>query len=182
MKNLLIAFCLFLPFAVFAQLDTSKPAIPMKNGKVWYEATYAGAGNVSGAQVYAKALAWLKATYPEFRNAIITNKADGVIVGKGIFKVPVNVNGNYYWLRPVIYITVKANSYTIQLTDFYEKPIEKGITNDYSKIEYRWWDFRRGHPWSKEDYPLFRGLDDNSKFILTNLHQAIDSSGPKYTL
>jgi len=174
MKNIIIVCGLLAPFAAFAQIDTSKPAIPMKNGKVWYETTYNATGNVSADATYKKALAWLKATYPEFKEAIVTDKTNGTIAGKGIFKVPVNANGNYYWLRPVIYITVSGNTYTIQLTDYYEKPIEKGITNDYSKIEYRWWDFRRGHPWSKEDYSLFTGLNENSKTIMTSLQTAME--------
>lgn len=174
MKNILIAFCLFVPFAAFTQLDTSKPALPMKNGKVCYEKTYTVATTLTKNAVYSKALQWLKTAFPAYSSSVITNKTAGTIAGTGIFKVAVNANGNYYWLRPVIGITVVDGSYTIQLVNFYEKPIEKGITNDYSKIEYRWRDFNRGRPWSQEDYPLFRGLDANAQSIMASLEKAVN--------
>ncbi len=52
---------------------------------------------------------------------------------------------------------------TLQLTNFFEKPVKPGITNDWSKIEYRWWDYRRGHPWSPEDSILFTNLDRKAR-------------------
>lgn len=173
MKHILIALCLYLPFGAGAQVDTSKPVIPMAHGKICYTQTFAIAGHTKDA-VYNKALHWLTTTYPAYKNKVIVNKAAGTIQGTGIFKVPVNANGNYYWLRPAITIVTTEDSCTIQAVDFYEKPVEKGITNDYSKIEYRWWDFRNHHPWSQEDYPLFRGLDEGAHNILVSAQAAVE--------
>lgn len=172
MKYLLMAICL-LPFLVYAQVDTSKPAIPMAHGKIYYAKTFALKGQNKNV-VYNKALQWLTATYPAFAGRVIVNKAAGSIQGTGIFKVPVNTNGNYYLLRPAITFVTTNDSCTIQAVDFYEKPVEKGITNDYSKIEYRWWDFRNNHPWSQEDYALFRGLDENARKILASAQAAVE--------
>ena len=64
--------------------------------------------------------------------------------------------------------------YTYRAYNYYEKPIEKGITNEYSKIEYRWWDYRQGHPWSVEDKRLFTGLNNNSLTLLASLKNIMD--------
>ena len=173
MKHILITLCLYLPFVAGAQVDTSKPVIPMAHGKICYAKTFAIAGQTKNA-VYTKALKWLTVTYPDYKGKIIANKAAGTIQGTGMFKVPVNTNGNYYLLRPAITIVTTDDSCTIQAVNFYEKPVEKGITNDYSKIEYRWWDFRNHHPWSQEDYPLFRGLDENARSILASAQAAVE--------
>lgn len=172
MRYMLITLCLFY-FAASGQVDTSKPTIPMAFGKICYAKTFFIAGQTKNA-VYSKALKWLTVAYPAYKGNIVANKATGTIQGIGIFKVPVNTNGNYYLLRPAINILATNDSCTIQAVNFYEKPVEKGITNDYSKIEYRWWDFRNNHPWSQEDYPLFRGLDENARRILTSAQAAIE--------
>jgi hypothetical protein len=46
-----------------------------------------------------------------------------------------------------------------------------GVTNDYSKIEYRWWDFRKGKPWNPEDEALFKGLDQHSLLLMASLEK-----------
>ncbi len=48
-----------------------------------------------------------------------------------------------------------------------------GVTNDYSKIEYRWRDFRKGKPWNPEDEALFKGLDQQTLLLMTSLEKNI---------
>jgi hypothetical protein len=104
---------------------------------------------------------------------MLADKAAGKIVGHGIFKIMVSESGNYYWIKPIVSITVTDGHYLFQSYDYYEKPIEKGISNEYSKIEYRWRDYRKGKPWSKEDEPLFKGLHENSQLMMASLLQSM---------
>jgi hypothetical protein len=95
------------------------------------------------------------------------------IVGTIRFRVDIPLTGNYFWLRAGIYFRVDKDSIRIQVRDFYEKPIEKGVTNDYSKIEYRWWDFRKAKPWSSEDETLFKGLDEETRKLMDLFSKSI---------
>jgi hypothetical protein len=61
-------------------------------------------------------------------------------------------------IRPEIEIQLTDSGYHFRANKYYEKTVEKGITNRYSKIEYRWWDYPRRNPWSTEDVLLFEGL------------------------
>jgi len=172
MRNFTSAFLVLISFISNAQNDTVKIPIPMKNGIVFYEKDYI-LDNTSGKdKLYGRALAWFTRTFHGAENNIkIADKKSGKLVATGAFKVIVSETGNYYWLKPVIDITVKDGNYIFQAYDYYEKPIEKGITNDYSKIEYRWWDFRRGKPWSSEDQKLFEGLDQNTLSLMASLEK-----------
>jgi len=80
-----------------------------------------------------------------------------------VFNVITDDTGRYYWLKFDADITITGRKCVIRAYNFYEKPIGPGITNDYSKIEYRWWDFRLGKPWSAEDRRLFEGLDRQTR-------------------
>jgi hypothetical protein len=170
MRNFLSIFLLIISFDSYALKDTSAIPIPMKNGIVFYEKEYSVGSKQD--KLYSRALAWFTKTFEGAeKNIKIADKKTGKLVATGAFKVIVSESGNYYWLKPVIDITVKNGSYTFRAYDYYEKPIEKGITNDYSKIEYRWWDFRRGKPWSPEDQKLFEGLDQNTLSMMTSLEK-----------
>jgi len=171
MKNILIALCVALPFLVRAQATTDSIPIPLKNGTVVYEKVYAVNNNTSKDELFNRAVQWLQTSYPEFKDDIKADKNAGVITGQGIFKVVVSETGNYYWLRPVLTIKVNDGFYSLQAYSFYEKPIEKGITNDWSKIEYRWRDFKKGKPWSPEDYTLFKGLNENALAMMDALEK-----------
>lgn len=173
MKNIILAVCIGAPIFTVAQTDTAKIPIPMKNGLVVYEKSYTVSNNAGKGELLKRAVQWMKTSFPEFGKNIKTDKATGLVTGIGIFKVPVSTGGNYYWLKPSINITVADGSYTFQAYSFYEKPVEKGITNDYSKIEYRWRDFRKGRPWSAEDYALFKGLDENTLSLMASLETAM---------
>jgi hypothetical protein len=174
MKNMLLLFYMSLPFMAGAQANTDSIPIPLKNGLIVYEKVYAVNNNTSKTELFNKAMQWLQTSYPEFKDNIQADKNTGVITGRGIFKVVVSESGNYYWLRPVITIKVNDGFYSYQAYSFYEKPIEKGITNDWSKIEYRWRDFRKGKPWSPEDYTLFKGLNENALAMMDALEKEMN--------
>lgn len=169
MKNILFAFCILAPFIAGAQFDTSM--IPVKNGKVQYEKVYSLNNNTSKDELANRAVHWMQTSFPGYKDNIKVDKTNGVIWGTGEFKVVVNENGNYYWLRPAITIKVNDGFYSFQAYNFYEKPIEKGISNDYSKIEYRWRDFKKGRPWSTEDATLFKGLNDGTIVLMASLEK-----------
>ncbi len=157
----------------------SPPPIPMKQGIVSYEEHYTVPADMSKAELIRRLRQQLIARHLTIKTAPTqglsptrdssqsTSITRGVgpvstpidsLTGTGQFKVATR-SGHYYWLRFDWTAFVSDGQYSLRLTHYYEKPIEPGITNDYSKIEYRWWDFRQGHPWSAEDSSLFAGLN-----------------------
>ncbi len=113
--------------------------------------------------LFNKALNWFKNSFPyPDKNISIADSTRGEIAGTGIFKIITSNSGHYYWIRFAINIIVQNATYGLKVFDFYEKPIESRISNEYSKIEYRWQDFRKGKPWPAEDKILFKGLDEDS--------------------
>jgi hypothetical protein len=151
LRHLFFALWMLMPLANYAQQDTAKIPIPMKQGKIFYQETF-----------------------PDEPTAFYTaDKNAGLIKGVGMFKVITSQTGNYYWLKFDVNIIVADNGCTITTANYFEKPIEKGISNEYSKISYRWWDFRRGHPWSVEDRPLFTGLHQQTLQLITSFKQSI---------
>src|ERR1700676_355516 len=174
MKNLLLFYFLLISLLSNAQSDTSKIPIPMKNGIVYYEKIYNPGNNLKKDELYSRALLWFTTTFRDSENSIKTSDKDaGRLIATGAFKIITSESGNYYWLKPVIDITVTDGNCIFRAYDYYEKPIEKGITNDYSKIEYRWWDFRKGKPWSSEDLRLFEGLDHNTLSLMASLEKTL---------
>ncbi len=57
-------------------------------------------------------------------------------------------------------------------------PLKKEPTNDYSKIEYRWWDFRQGKPWSTGDRALFTGLHSATRALMDSVYTWEDQAAP----
>lgn len=140
--------------AILWAAENTPPPIPMKNNIVDYEVTYS-----------------LPTDIPKIDQA-----------KTGQFKIITSDSGHFYWLRfNWRAMTSPGGKYTVHLSNYYEKPIGPGITNDWSKIEYRWWDFRQGHPWSKEDNKLFDGLDNASLKFMDSLYTAAKAlSKPRF--
>ena len=146
----------------------SPPPIPMKHGIVNYEEHYTLPSGMPKADLIRKLRQQLIARHLTVK---VASTPTDSLTGTGQFKVTTR-SGHYYWLRFDWTASVSDGQYSLQLNHYYEKPIEPGITNDYSKIEYRWWDFRQGHPWSADDSSLFAGLNTAS----LNLINATGSS------
>jgi hypothetical protein len=99
-QQLLILLLLLIPPAIYAQTDTSKIDIPMKQGKINYEQIV-----TVKAATRNKAIQWLVKQFPN-NKAELLEKTTGAISGEGSFKIPVNPNGNYYWLKFKVDIAV----------------------------------------------------------------------------
>jgi type 1 glutamine amidotransferase len=160
---------------LWAHSDTSTPFLPMKNGIVSF--SYAGSGHAKALQKteqYQRALQWFARAFPDSKaNIQVADKNAGKIEGTGFFKVITSSPGNYYRVRFNISIIVTDSNYTFRAFNYYEKPIAKGITNDYSKIEYRWWDFRQGKPWSSQDLALFKGIEASTLLLMASLEKEL---------
>jgi len=165
-KKLLFLCLLFLPVMVMAQGNTSPILLQMRNGKVYFDNVYAINAGFKKADLYNKALSWFKGDEKTITNA---NEKKGEVIGTCTTRVNIGNTGNYYFVRFVVDVIVYDATYEVKIFDVYEKPIEKGISNEYSKIEYRWWDFRRGKPWSADDEPLFKGVSAAVNNVMDSL-------------
>jgi len=145
----------------------SLPPITMKDGIVHYRQEYDLPGNASSGVSTATTPA-AASSFRKVREAIAhsapmlaigtSDPQAGTLSGRGLLKVITGEPVPYYWVRFDWIATVTPGHYSMQTLHYYEKPIGPGVTNAYSKIEYRWWDFRHGHPWSAGDRRLFDGL------------------------
>jgi hypothetical protein len=174
LKKLVIAALILFPEMIMAQNDTQPLTMQMRDGKIYFDNTYSLDAKLKKEELFSRASNWLKDvfSYPE-KSIDISDDKKGEISGTGIFKIVTSSSGNYYWIRFKVNIIVHNATYELKLYDIYEKPIESGISNEYSKIEYRWWDFRQGKPWSGEDKTLFAGLDKNINDTMTSLETAM---------
>lgn len=163
-----LVFSLVFSFLLQAQPPAAIP-IPMKNGIVFYERQYALAKALDEKSAATLALSWIKKTFPGTATSLLTDGHTRTVYSKGFFKVPVSANGNYFWIRMKISLSIQDRGYVAQLSDYYEKPIEKGVSNEYSKIEYRWRDFQQRKPWSPEDSILFAGMHQQTLGIMNSL-------------
>lgn len=160
----------FILFSLNVLTQTSKIDIPMKKGKVYYEKSYIVNDSSRQNELFKRAEKWFKQDFPNTQKIKLSaDKTTGEIMGIGIFKIVTSNTGNYYFMRFVITIKVYNGGYTYTANQFYEKPIESGISNEYSKIEYRWWDYRQDKPWSKEDETLFKGIASNETALIASL-------------
>jgi hypothetical protein len=165
-KKLLFISLLLLPFTGIAQGNTPPILLQMRNGKVYFDNVYALNAGLKKADLYAKALSWFKG---DEKVITTTNEKKGEVTGTYTTRINIGDTGNYYFVRVVVDVIVYDATYEVKVFDVYEKPVEKGISNEYSKIEYRWWDFRRGKPWSADDEPLFKG----TSATITNVMERI---------
>lgn len=173
-KLLFIGFLICCSCHAHGQQDETKIPIPMLNSMVFYEQVYKPSKPISKKILFNKALHWLKTSFPDsLMNLKNSDEKTGMIRAVVRFRVNTSESGNYFWLRPAITIQVSEDSCRFEASDYYEKPVEKGVSNDYSKIEYRWRDFKRGKPWSPEDQKLFEGLDQGTRKLMQGLGNAI---------
>jgi len=174
LKKLVIAALILLPGMVMAQSDTQPLTMRMRDGKIYFDNTYSLDAKLKKEELFSRASNWFKDAFPYPDKSVdVSDDKKGEISGAGIFKIVTSSSGNYYWIRFKVNIVVHNATYELKLYDIYEKPIESGISNEYSKIEYRWWDFRQGKPWSAEDKTLFNGLDKNINETMASLETAM---------
>ncbi len=144
----------------------------MKKGKVSYDTSYVLNPDLKKEDLFSRCLKWFKDTSANNKKYIrSSDDKSGEVIGDGLFKITTSSTGNYYWIRFVIDIKIHNGGYEFSAHSFYEKPVESGISNEYSKIEYRWWDYRQGKPWSAEDETLFKGIVANETSLMASLQQ-----------
>lgn len=174
LKKLFIAALILMPCIVAAQSDSHPVTMQMRDGKIYFDNTYSLDAKLKKDELFIRAANWFKDAFPYPEKSIdVSNEKKGELSGTGIFKIVTSNSGSYYWIRFKVNIIVHDATYELKAYDFYEKPIETGISNEYSKIEYRWWDFRQGKPWSAEDKTLFSGLDKDISETLASLETAM---------
>lgn len=174
-KYCLLLVCqMMFTFLSFGQTHDTAITLPMKNGKILYEKEHMKPG-LTNDQLYAKALQWCRDSKEASGDdpVFTKEKEGGKIDGNIVFRVMVSNNGHYYCIKPAIHVILNDTACTVTLTDFYEKPVEPGISNEYSKLEYRWRDFRKGKPWSTEDQRLFRGIADHCTELMDSFENAM---------
>ena len=171
-KRLIVLFIL-VPFVGLAQSNIHPVIMQMRNGNIYFDNTYALDASLKKEELSSRALSWFKGFFPNPDNINAAEDQKDEISGMGMFKIETNNSGHYYLIRFTVNIIVRNATYELKAFDFYEKPIESGISNEYSKLEYRWWDFRQGKPWSAEDQTLFNALDKDIKEMIESLEKSM---------
>src|ERR1700735_4215690 len=75
----------------------------------------------------------------------VTKTERDTIGGTALFKVVTGGPVKWFWMKFDWTVTVMAGRYIFHLLHYYEKPVGPGVSNEFSKIEYRWGDYRAGH-------------------------------------
>ncbi|HVY73513.1 MAG TPA: ThuA domain-containing protein [Puia sp.] len=146
--------------------------IPMKKGIVQYEKDYPAPEGLRKKALYDRALEWFNHPQAGFTKSLSLTDADaGKLGGQGLFTVA--ANGHHYQLRFDITVTVTDTGYSLVTNHYYDKPDDPRVSNEFSKIEYRWWDFRQGKPWRAEDPILLAGLDSGSRVLRSSFEQIL---------
>lgn len=154
------------------------PSIPMKQGIIQYEKQY----KLKQVIPDAEKLRWMRLAasqpIPGFRDSKLTITAEDKEAGSmsGTAMCRVVPGGDYYYLRWDWTMRTTDSGYFLITNHYYEKPTEKGISHEFSKVEYRWWDLRRGHPWRPTDVKLFFGLDSVTSALAGSVY-ALEEQG-----
>ncbi|HET6253645.1 MAG TPA: ThuA domain-containing protein [Puia sp.] len=176
------------------------PPVAMKNGIVDYEQQYdlpgaptVGEGfervrkaieGVRGSETRGSEVRGSETRGSEVKSSIgqaglpltVTKTERDTIGGTALFKIMTAGPVKSFWMRFDWTVAVTAGRYIFNTLHYYEKPVGPGVSNEYSKIEYRWGDYRAGHPWSAADRPLFRGIDSVSRKIMERLRRALGAT------
>ena len=161
------------------------PPIPMKRGIIQYEKRYVLKQAISDAEK----LRWMRLAasqsilgYPDSKLTILSeDKERGAMSGTAMCRVETGEKGGHYFLRWDWAMKTTDSGYLLVMNHYYEKPAEKGISNEFSKVEYRWWDYRRGHPWSQADGRIFAGLDSATSSLAVSLYALEDQAAASGT-
>jgi uncharacterized protein len=159
LRKIFFALLILLPFISIAQNNTGIP-IPMKKKIVFYDKSFPVEGGFIRREFSIAATKWFKNEFPGNAEPFHIGES-GDINCTGIFKINTSATGDYYKLKFKLEIASNDTGYTIKAYDFYENSNVNGKSLEYSKIEYRWWDYRQGKPWSAGDKALFMGLDSD---------------------
>jgi hypothetical protein len=148
------------------------PPITMKDGIVDYQQSF----DLPGSPTVGEGFDRLRRAIGQAKLPLqITRAERDTIAGTGLSKVLTGRPIPFYWMRFDWEATVTAGHYRFHTLHYYEKPVGPGVSNAYSKIEYRWWDYRQGHPWSASDKPLFRGIDAVTRQVMESIRREVEA-------
>jgi len=167
LKKIFFTLIALLPFVAIAQNNNSVIPIPMKNGIVFYENTYSFNKTFKKDDFVDNSLAWLKSTFNDVPATVCIGDE---IKATGTFTVAAGQTGDYV-LKFDISISISSDSYTLRIYNFYENSSEKTSSHEFSKIEYRWRDFRKSKPWRPTDVTLFTVLDANTRALIASFEK-----------
>lgn len=156
------------------------PPVSTRNGKVYYQKTYSYDPSLSKEEAYRRAMQWFEQTFRDADKTLeMTDPEAGIIGGIARFDIltggkspdgrpiPLAIPGpegftgapsNLYQVQCRLEIRVTDTGYVLIASHFADQALDKGISNYFTKVEYRWWDYHGGNPWSAADLPLFEGL------------------------
>ena len=155
-----------------ASSGPASASLPLRDQRVGYERSFRlGSPGVRGLELFLRLRRAMR------RPRFVVTHADsvlGVLSGKGTLDIPTNDSGHHYLVNFDWNINVSDGHYSFRSDHYYEKPVGIGTTTEFSKIEYRWWDFRQGHPWHREDQRLFAGLDSSMTRAMDDIYKEVD--------
>lgn len=155
---------------------TTGPAtltIPMLDGRVTWQRQYTLPLGPNQSELYHRLEEALSVAPFSITTA---DPETGTILGTGNVKVTTSPQGHYYQIKFNYAVNVHDGRYSFRATHVYEKPVGIGTTSEYSKIEYRTWDNRLGHPWQPplEDHLLITGLDSTISKAMDDVYRTVD--------
>jgi type 1 glutamine amidotransferase len=185
------------------------PPVSTRNGKVYYQKTYAYDPSISKEEAFRRAVQWYTQTFRGADKTLeIADPEAGIIGGTARFDLstggptttgrrtagpntgpptsgptttpaipgPEGFTGaqsNHYRIQCRLEIRVTDSGYVFIASHYADQALDKGITNDFSKIEYRWWDYHSGNPWSAADAPLFEGLHAHTLSLMASFKEDV---------
>jgi len=147
-------------------------SLPLVHRRVSYERSYTlGSQTTPQVELFGR----LKSALTSPRFTITTADPNtGTLIGKGFLDIPTNDSGHHYQINYDWVASVNDGHYSIRTDHYYEKPINIGTSPEFTKIEYRWWDYRQGHPWHRDDKRLFTGLDSAMTTALDDVYKQVN--------
>ena len=111
------------------------PPITLKNGVVDYGGSYDLPGSPTVGEGFERVRMVIeRAGLP----LTVTKMERDTIGGTAMFKVMTGEPVKWFWMRFDWTVTVTAGRYVFHSLHYYEKPVGPGVSNEFSKIEYRW--------------------------------------------
>ena len=160
------------------------PPVSTKAGQVYYQKTYAC--NVPREEAYRRAVQWFRQTFKGGEKTLcLTDPEAGIVGGSVLFDVPTpplahpgpqgftGAPSNHYQIKCNLEIRVTDTGYVFVTSHYLDRATDKGITNDFSKVEYRWWDYHAENPWSAADQPLFEGLHNHTLALMQSFGEDV---------
>jgi type 1 glutamine amidotransferase len=147
-------------------------SLPLSDHRVGYDRQYTlGMPVVPQSELFRRLE---RALAPAHFSITHADSATGTLTGRGSLEIPTNDSGHRYQIRYDWRITVTDGHYRFYSDHYYEKPVNIGTTPAFTRIEYRWWDLRQGHPWHREDQRLFTGLDSAMAITLDTIYRRVN--------